>query len=109
MWTPHWSLPLRRDRMTTPTIEGDDMGDDIEIERGEHDELPAGYERDAELEAEIEKIIDDEPEVAGDAGTVRVRIGTNVNTYKRGDELTVPADHPFWGGLIKQGIAEVID
>ena len=106
MWTPLSRLPLRRDRMTTPTIEGDDMGDDndIEVEQGEHDELPAGYERDTELEAEIEKILDDEP-----SAQVKIRLSVAVNGYKRGDVLVVERSHQFFGGLIKQGIAEVID
>lgn len=101
MWTPLSRLPPLRDRMTTPTIDGDDMGK--KDKKPAEDKIPEGYVRDVELEAEIEKIIDDA------AATARVRIGANVNTYKRGDELTVPVDHPFWGGLIKQGIAEVID
>jgi hypothetical protein len=99
MWTPLSRLPPLRDRMTTPTIDGDDMGK--KGKKQDDAELPEGYERDVELETEIEKIIDD-------AATARIRIGANVNTYKRGDELTVPVDHPFWGGLIKQGLAEVI-
>ena len=74
------------------------------------DETPASYERDVELEAEIEKIIDDAPvapEPAG--GTMRIRIGMNVNSHKRGDEITVDRDHPFYSGLVDQKLAEVID
>jgi hypothetical protein len=92
--------------MLTPTSEENDMSDDkdIEVDTGEHDELPAGYEVDAELANEIEKIVDEQA-----SDMVRIRVGVNVNNLKRGDQLTVERNHPFYSGLIDQGLVEVID
>jgi len=101
MWTPLSRLPLVRDRMQLDAIEGDDM--DHEDSYTE-DEIPARYEPDVELEAEVEKIVD-EP-VDGDM--MRIRIGVNVSPYKRGDEMTVERDNEFFAGLVSQNLAEVI-
>ena len=97
MWTPLSRLPLLRDRMLTPTIEGDDMGEDENIE----------VEAEATVEETIEKVDDVIQSTHYDR--IKIRLGVAVNGYKKGDELTVDRNHPFFSKLVEQGIAEVVD
>lgn len=117
MWTPHWPLPLRRDRMTASINEGDDMHDDENIE------LPEGFELDTELEAELDKIIDVEttevePEAVANLveermgsqlGSRTVEVLSHVNQYRKGDRFTVPVDEQPWSGMLASGVAMVVD
>lgn len=45
---------------------------------------------------------------ADKGGMVKIRLNAAVNGYRRGDEFSVDADHPFFSGLVDQGMAEVI-
>ena len=107
MWTPLSRLPLVRDRMQLDTIEGDDMEHE---DRYNDNQIPAPYEVDNSLAAELEKIEDEPVIVATEAGGTRtIEMGSSVNQYRKGDRFTVDISQDPWAGLLASGVAQVVD